>query len=231
MRHKSRTIVRRQATDSRLTERIFEGWYGRLYDAGIQIPRLAIPGGLLLWGADVAHIYRMMADGIACDPGRVVLDLPTGGGVTFAAGAPSTRGLLVGMDRSRMMLQRAAGRRRRAHLQRHVALVRADARQLPLGGASVDRVLSFNSLHCMHESIHLRVLREVRRVLKPGGSFIGTALVADASMPFRLSVELARRSGFFFPPHSELLARRARLAGFRLWTQERLGATLYFHGE
>jgi SAM-dependent methyltransferase len=224
--------VRRQATKGRLrAEQVFETWYGRLYDAGIQTRSLAIPGGLLLWGADVPRIYQMMADGIACDPGQVVLDLPTGGGVTFAAGAPETDGLLVGIDLSRLMLGRAAARRRRAGLERKVALVRADARRLPLLDASVDRVLSFNSLHCMPDEVHLPVLREVRRVLKPGGALVGTTLVADASIPFRFNIELARLGRFFFPPDSRLLAARARRAGFRLWTQDRVGAALYFHGE
>lgn len=232
MPRKPRTDVRRQATKSRLaTEQIFETWYGRMYDAGIQSRRLAIPGGLLLWGADVARVYEMMAAGIVCEPGQVILDLPTGGGVTFASGAPETRGLVVGIDLSRLMLGRAAARRRAGGLERQVALVRGDAVRLPLRDDSVDRVLSFNSLHCLPDRIHLSVLREIHRVLKPGGELTGTTLVADAWGPFRINVELARLSGFFFPPDSRRLAARARRAGFRRWTQEQLGATLYFHGE
>jgi SAM-dependent methyltransferase len=83
----------------------------------------------------------------------------------------------------------------------------------------------------MPDQVHLPVLREVRRVLKPGGALVGTTLVGDAPIPFRFNVELARLGGFFFPPDSRLLAARARRAGFRIWTQDRFGATSYFHGE
>src|SRR5919197_1541744 len=105
---------------------LFETWYGVLYDAGVQ-SALAPLGGALLWGADVSRLFREIAEGVACGPGQVVLDCPTGGGLTFARGLPRTRGTLIGVDLSRLMLRRAADRRRRLRSRHRVALVRGDA--------------------------------------------------------------------------------------------------------
>src|SRR6266851_906194 len=88
---------------------VFETVYGTLYDAGVQ-SRLAPLGGFVMWGADVDGFLNAMADGVACRKGQVVVDCPTGGGVTFARGLPKTRGLLVGVDLSSLMLARAGAR-------------------------------------------------------------------------------------------------------------------------
>jgi SAM-dependent methyltransferase len=209
---------------------VFDTWYGWLYDAGVSRRDLARPGGFFLWGADMTGVFRLMDASIACEPGEVVLDAPTGGGVTFAHGAPATRGLLVGVDLSLPMLVRAARRRREAGLKAdRVVLARADATRLPLLDASVDRVICFNSLHCIPNQ-HA-VLEEFRRVLKHHGELLGTTLVEDAPLPWRLNVEAARLAGFFVPPESDRLRRLARSAGFKSWTTERSGALLSFRGE
>jgi len=208
---------------------VFETVYGAFYDAGVQ-SRLAPLGGFLMWGADVERFLRAMADGVACRKGQVVVDCPTGGGVTFARGLPRTRGLLVGVDLSGLMLARARARALQlpAAQRDHLALVRGDATRLPLADSSAHRVLCFNSLHCIPH--HRQVLREFQRVLKPGGELVGTTLVADAPLPWRLNVRAARLSGFFVPPHSDRLRAEARAAGFQRWETERTGALLFFRG-
>jgi SAM-dependent methyltransferase len=209
----------------RFPERLFETWYGTLYDAGVQ-SRLAPLGGFLLWGADVGRLFGEMAEGTACAPGEIVLDCPTGGGVTFARGLSRTRGLLLAADLSALMLRRAAERRAAIRQRRRVALLRADATRLPLAGASIDRVLCFNSLHCIPR--HGAVLREFRRVLKPGGELRGSTLIADAPPPWSVNVLGARLSGVFFPPDSRRLEAAARRSGFDRWEAERTGALLFF---
>ena len=47
---------------------VFDSWYGRLYDAGVNLRELAVPGGFLFWGADIASIFRV------CD--RVAMAVP-----------------------------------------------------------------------------------------------------------------------------------------------------------
>ncbi len=208
---------------------VFETAYGALYDAGVQ-SRLAPLGGFLMWGADVERFLRVMADGVACARGEVVVDCPTGGGVTFAGGLQRTKGCLLGVDRSSLMLARARARARAlpGAQRRHLALVRADASRLPLADAAADRVLCFNSLHCIPR--HRAVLKEFRRVLKPGGELVGTTLTADAPMPWRVNVLGARLSGFFTPPDSRRLRADARAAGFESWETERTGALMFFRG-
>lgn len=208
---------------------VFETVYGTLYDVGVQ-SRLAPLGGFLMWGADVERFLRAMADGVACRRGEVVVDCPTGGGVTFAAGLSRTKGSLLGVDLSSLMLARARERARSlpAAQRRHLALVRGDATRLPLADATADRVLCFNSLHCIPR--HRDVLKEFRRVLRPGGQLVGTTLTADAPLPWRVNVVGARLSGFFVPPDSRRLRADARAAGFESWDTERTGALVFFRG-
>lgn len=47
---------------------------------------------------------------------------------------------------------------------------------LPLADASFDHVLSWNVIYHGDEDILLRTIAEIRRVLKPGGSYLGTML-------------------------------------------------------
>lgn len=213
------------------TASIFDGWYGALYDQTVQNRRLARIGAAAVWGFDLQRVYRLMAEAIACEPGQVVLDVPTGGGVTFAAGAPDTHGLLVGLDRSRRMLRRALARKPSAGLDRHLVLLQSDAARLPIGSRSVDRVACFNSLHCMPRALHPLALAEFRRVLKPGGQLLGTTLVADPSGPWQTSIHAARLAGMFTPPSQRSLAAAARAAGFGSWRQDLSGALLFFGGE
>jgi ubiquinone/menaquinone biosynthesis C-methylase UbiE len=224
--------VRRQAVIGRQPAagpRLFDGWYGALYDIGAS-SRLGPFGALAMWGFDMGRVRRMMAEGIACEPGQVVLDVPTGGGLSFAAGTVQARGLVVAADISLGMLRRA-GARLDGSTGGHVRLVQADASRLPLADDSADRVLCFNSLHCLPARLHQPVLAELRRVLKPGGELLGTTLVADPSGPWVASVAAARLSGIFHPPTSTGLAAAARRAGFASWRQEIQGALAYFGGE
>jgi SAM-dependent methyltransferase len=219
-------VIRRQAAGER---RLFDGWYGALYDVGAN-SRLGPLGALAVWGCDLDRVRRMMAEGIACEPGQVVLDVPTGGGLSFAAGAAQARGLLVAADISRGMLSRATARLDGGP-GGHVSLLQADATRLPFADAGADRVLCFNSLHCLRAGLQEAALAEFRRVLRPGGELVGTTLVADAAGPWRASVAAARLSGIFHPPTSAGLAAAARRAGFASWRQEIQGALAYFGGE
>ena len=209
----------------------FDGWYGRLYDSTINSRKLAPWGGFLLWGADIGRAYDLMARSIECEPGQLVLDVPTGGGVTFATGAPNTRGHLIGVDLSAAMLRRAGRRRREAGLDGRIDLVQADATRLPLVDGCADRVCCFTSIHCLPERLHPGLLSEFRRVLKPGGKLVGTTLTRDGAGAWNLNVRLARLSGFFTPPSAARLEAQARAAGFTVWDADRRGALLYFRGE
>jgi ubiquinone/menaquinone biosynthesis C-methylase UbiE len=202
------------------------GW---LYDFGVNTRPLARLTGRLEWGAEIGRMYRWMADGLKLASGEVALDVPVGGGTSYATGAPRLEGMLLGLDLSDWMLSRAAMRRDRNHLAGHVVLVRGDAAALPVADRSVVRILSFNGLHVIASKE--ATMREFRRVLEPGGELIGTTLVTDCARPYSAIVAFERLAPFFVPPARAELAAVARRAGFRRWDVELDGGLLFFRGE
>lgn len=71
-----------------------------------------------------------------------------------------------------------------------VTTVQARMHALPLEDASFDHVLSWNVIYHGDEDILLRTISEIRRVLKPGGTYLGTMLSKR-----RLPHEQAKYSG------------------------------------
>lgn len=202
------------------------GW---AYDHGVNNRALARLTARLEWGTDVRRMYDLMDAGVRCSENEVVLDVPVGGGTTFAQGAPELRGQLIGIDLSRGMLRRAARRRGLHGLTDRVILARGDATELPLASASVDRVLCFNGLHVIPAKE--AALGEFRRVLRPGAELVGTALVEDGTPPFSAVVAIERMAAFFVPANAGALPRLAKEAGFSSWEQHTEGSYLYFRGK
>jgi len=102
------------------------------------------------------------------------LDVCAGTGAAMRAFAPVTRELVVGVDRSRGMLDEA----RRQLGPGRFRLVRADALAMPFDGA-FDLAVSFGAFGHILESDEERFVREVRRALAPGGRFV----FATAELP------------------------------------------------
>jgi ubiquinone/menaquinone biosynthesis C-methylase UbiE len=201
------------------------GW---AYDFGVNTRPLATLAARLEWGADLSRMYRLMDEALRVPRGQAALDVPVGGGTSFGQGAPELKGLLVGVDLSPVMLDRAARRRAAAGLDRRVLLARGDATRLPLAPASVDRILCFNGLHVIPDKE--AAMAEFRRVLRPGGELLGTVLVADAEPPHSLVVGLERLASFFVPPTTGELRSLAKRFGFQRWEQDLEGALLHFRG-
>jgi ubiquinone/menaquinone biosynthesis C-methylase UbiE len=132
------------------------------YDAVAEpYDRALASNGYARLAADVTELLEL--------PRRaVVLDVGCGtGAVTEAVRVrPDYAGLCVGLDPSLTMLQRAAGK----GLSPLVAGVLPD---LPLRNASCDAVVA--SLVISHVAAHERALRDMIRVLKPGGRLGVTA--------------------------------------------------------
>lgn len=153
-----------------------DGYYGALYLDSVQD---------LLTPALSALEAEVIARLLALRPGERVLDLACGHG--RHARALAGRGLaLVGLDRSGPYLERAAAGPDRP------ALARGDVRALPFAGGAFDAVYSwYSSLFMWDEPGNLAALRELGRVLRPGGR----ALVHHGN-PLRLAgdpVASARR--------------------------------------
>jgi ubiquinone/menaquinone biosynthesis C-methylase UbiE len=102
---------------------------------------------------------------VAVKPGADVLDVCTGPG-TLAVQAGRTAKRVVGVDFSRQMLDEAARRTAAAGLD-NVELLQTDAQTLPLPDESFDAAFSmFGAIFFPDRS---KGLREIRRVLRPGG--------------------------------------------------------------
>ena len=95
-----------------------------------------------------------------------VLEIGVGTGLSFPHYPPDVE--LVGVEPSEPMITRA--RRRAGELGRDVELVEAPAEELPFEDDSFDTVVSLAVLCSVDDPE--RVLEEIRRVLRPGGSFV-----------------------------------------------------------
>lgn len=202
----------------------FETIYGRLYDAGVQRPRVARVAARVLWGADLGPMYRLMEEGT--EGSGVVLDLPVGGAPVLRLAQRPMRCSYFGVDLSQAMLLRAAQMAKRNRI-RSATLIRADATNLPFADRSVDRVLCFNGLHVIPDK--QRVLREIARVLRPGGELWGSVLAPPPGvMPRLLRPWTAHSLWFFRPADSAQLAGMAVRAGFTSWRQHSAGSLVTF---
>jgi len=112
----------------------------------------------------------------ACPEGGDLLDVPCGyGRHSLALAEAGYR--VVGVDRSQTLLDEAGTR---ADGSRRPKFVRADYRELPFADASFDAALNlFTSLGYLGDEQDTRVLREIGRVLRPGGRLVIEILHRD----------------------------------------------------
>jgi SAM-dependent methyltransferase len=116
----------------------------------------------------------------APEPVDLVLDVATGTGNTALALAPFVL-RVIGLDVASAMLDQARTRAQAENVE-NVGFVSGSAEDLPFPDAEFSLVVSRHAPHHFHDLD--KFLREVRRVLKPGGRFA----VADQISP---SVQIA----------------------------------------
>ena len=124
--------------------------------------------------------------------GLTVLDVGCGSGVFHRAlGQHDVR--VIACDRSPGMVQEVVAQAAQYRLP--VGACQADAEALPVAAGSCDRVMANHMLY--HVPDQERALRELRRVLKPGGRVIMATNAADHGKRFRdLHDEIAGELGY-----------------------------------
>jgi arsenite methyltransferase len=126
--------------------------------------------------------------------GETVLDLGSGAGadVLISARRVGSTGRAIGLDMTDEMLELARANAARAGVE-NVEFVRGHIEEIPLADASVDVVISNCVINLSGDKP--RVLREAARVLKPGGRFAVSDVIADPDMDEATKADMAQWTG------------------------------------
>ncbi|GAA4111277.1 class I SAM-dependent methyltransferase [Nocardioides fonticola] len=171
--------------------------WGTFYDWTVEHRRL----GGAVWFAglqsDLGRLYAATEE-IGRQPADArILDVPCGGGVALRGLRPDQQVSYVAADLDPRMLERTLANARRRGLAHLVRAERADVGAMPFADASFDLVVSFTGLHCFPDP--RQAIREMARVLKPGGRVTGSAVLEDTGLRFTALREGGRLAGLIGP--------------------------------
>jgi arsenite methyltransferase len=127
-------------------------------------------------------------------PGEVVVDLGSGGGldVFLAAKKVGPTGKAIGIDMTPAMLERARTNAKRQGLE-NVEFHESTIDKLPLADSSVDCVISNCVINLAPDKG--AVLREIARVLKPGGRVAVSDIALKKPLPPEIEKDLSAYVG------------------------------------
>ncbi len=150
-------------------------------------------------GADDAPVHASLGCGVPTAvadlrDGDVVLDLGSGAGadVLISARRVAPRGRAIGLDMTDEMLELARSNAAAAGIA-NAQFVKGYLEDLPLPDSSVDVVISNCVINLSADKP--QVLREAARVLRPGGRFAISDVVADADMDDATRADMAAWTG------------------------------------
>jgi ubiquinone/menaquinone biosynthesis C-methylase UbiE len=183
------------------------GVFGRaLYDeAANEVPDSVLTASL---GCGVPTAVADLHDG------ETVLDLGSGAGadVLLSARRVAPNGKAIGLDMTDEMLELARANAAQAGIE-NVEFVKGYLEEMPLADASVDVVISNCVINLSGDKP--QVLREAARVLRPGGRFAVSDVIADPDMDEQTRADMAAWTGCIAGALTEGEFRHAlRSAGF-----------------
>lgn len=160
-------------------------------------------GSSLYAGEDTAGAESAVSGSLGCGvptavadlrPGETVLDLGSGAGgdVLISARRVGPAGRVVGLDMTDEMLELARANAAEQGVQ-NVEFVKGTIEEMPLADASFDVVISNCVINLSGDK--QRVLSEAARVLRPGGRFAVSDVVADEGMDENTRRDLAAWTG------------------------------------
>jgi arsenite methyltransferase len=149
------------------------------------VPQAAVQASL---GCGVPTAVADLSDG------EIVLDLGAGGGadVLISARRVGPTGKAIGLDMTDEMLDLARRNARQAGAT-NVEFLKGYLEDIPLPNESVDVVISNCVINLSGDK--RRVLREAARVLRPGGRFAVSDVIADADMDDTTRADMAAWTG------------------------------------
>ena len=162
---------------------------------------------------DLGSAHRQLVDQAEVRPGHRVLETVCGtGNLAILAKRLHPQAEIVGLDPDPKALARAGRKAGREALS--VRFDRGFAEELPYPDASFDRVLSALMFHHLGPAEKVGALREVRRVLTPGGSLHLLDFGGEESRPDGFVARLFNRSERLRDNFGDSIPTLMREAGF-----------------
>lgn len=210
---------------------VSDAWRGdhpwaKLYDRVSADERVGPALWRLATASSVHELHDRARRALAAAPsGGRVLDVPCGGGVLL-------RDLPVGHDLTYVAADISPAMLRRTHVEADrlglsgVQTREVDVQDLDEPDETYDLVLTFTGLHCFPDPAG--AVRELARVLRPGGRIVGSAFVTDAGLRWRPVHVAGRAIGVLGPggTHRDV-GRWFESAGLVDVRPERSGAFTY----
>lgn len=190
---------------SQLIEQAVKSKYGAVATSGLSTEHTGVRAVAEAFGyspEELASIPAQANLGLSCGnptatanlrPGEVVVDLGCGGGldVFLAAAKVGPTGKAIGIDMTTEMLELArqnAAKGRNGQPITNVEFHQATIDKLPLAAGSVDCVISNCVINLAPDKP--AVLREIARVLKPGGRLAVSDIALKKSLPAEIGQDL-----------------------------------------